>query len=275
MPVMDLETNMAASNSIPAAPLATFAWMWGVPIVAMIALAILLSSGGNIELFKLLNQFMAQASDTLWSHLTTLGDTSLALLFILPLFGRRSVLVWQFFLAAILATFWSHGMKNLFATLRPPAVLHEGSYHLIGPMFEHNSFPSGHTTTIFVLAGLICLQHLDNKLKLAVLVLAFFVGLSRIACGVHWPVDVLGGMFGGWLSAVAAVWLSRRWQGGLNIWFQRILALLVTLSAVWSIFYYDNGLPGTWLFQFTITAICLGLSIKGQYRLFRTDKLSI
>jgi membrane-associated phospholipid phosphatase len=162
-------------------------------------------------------------------------------------------------------------MKIFFATLRPPAVLPEGSYHLIGPMFEHNSFPSGHTTTIFVLAGLICLQRWDNRLKLVVLVLAVLVGVSRIACGVHWPVDVLGGMFGGWLSAVAAVWLSQRWHAGVNIWFQRVLALLITLSAIWSIFYYNNGLPGTWLFQCTITAICLGWSIQGQYRLFKPD----
>ncbi len=217
---------------------------------------------------------MAQAGDVLWSHLTSIGDTSLALMFILPLFGRRPMLVWQFFLAAIFATLWSHGMKNLFATLRPPAVLPEGSYHLIGPMFEQNSFPSGHTTTIFVLAGLICLQRLDSRLKLALLILSVFVGLSRIACGVHWPVDVCGGMFGGWLSALAAVWLSQRWHAGLNIWFQRVLALLVTASAVWSIFYYDNGLPGTWLFQCTITVICLGSSIKEQYRLFTTNRFS-
>jgi membrane-associated phospholipid phosphatase len=268
---MDSETKPLSPNPNATEPLTSIVWMWGVPLFALVALAILLATGRNIELFKFLNNFMMQVGDVLWSHLTTLGDTSLALMFILPLFGRRPTLAWQFFLAAIFATLWSHGMKIFFATLRPPAVLPEGSYHLIGPMFEHNSFPSGHTTTIFVLAGLICLQRWDNRLKLVVLVLAVLVGVSRIACGVHWPVDVLGGMFGGWLSAVAAVWLSQRWHAGVNIWFQRVLALLITLSAIWSIFYYNNGLPGTWLFQFTITAICLGWSIQGQYRLFKPD----
>jgi hypothetical protein len=93
--------------------------------------------------------------------------------------------------------------------------------------------------------------------------------LSRIACGVHWPVDVLGGAFGGWLSALGGICLSQRWDAGMNIWFQRVLALLVTIVAIWSILYYDSGFPDTWLFQCVITAICLGLSIKWQYRLFK------
>ena len=266
---MDLETKQPSQNPGFATPV--FFWKWGVPFFAIIALAIILATAGNIALFKFLNLLMAQAGDILWSLLTVMGDTSLALMFILPFFGRRPNLVWQFFLAAIFATVWSHGMKNLFSSMRPPAVLPEGSYHLIGSMLEQNSFPSGHTTTIFALAGLFCLQRLDNRLKLLILFIAFFVGLSRIACGVHWPADVSGGMLGGWLSAVAAVWLSQRWRGGLNIWFQRALALLVTAGALWSIFYYDNEIPGTWFFQFVITVVCLGISAKGQYQLFKNS----
>jgi membrane-associated phospholipid phosphatase len=232
-------------------------------------MAILLATGGNVALFELLNRLMAHAGNTWWSHLTVLGDASLALLFILPLLGRRPDLVGQFFWAALFASLWSFGLKEIFSSLRPPAVLPQGTFHLIGPMLEHNSFPSGHTTAIFVLAGLFCVQRLDNRLKLLVLLLAILVGLSRIACGVHWPLDVLGGMFGGWLSAVAGVWLAHRWPAGLNIWFQRVLAVLMTLFALWSIFYYDNDIPGTGVFQFTITAACLALSVKGQYRLFK------
>ena len=261
---MDLETSPAGLRLQ-----STALWVWSVPLLALMMLAIVLATGSNIALFQLLNRLTAQADDMWWSHLTALGDTSLALMFILPLLGRRPALVWQFVLAALFATLWSHGMKAVFASLRPPAVLHEGNFHLIGPMLEHNSFPSGHTTTIFVLAGLFCMQQLDNRLKFPVLLLAILVGLSRIACGVHWPVDVLGGMFGGWLSALAGVWLSQRWQAGMNIWFQRVVAILITVSAIWSMFFYDNGLPGTWLFQFMLTAFLLGMSVKWQYRLFK------
>lgn len=264
---MDSETKYAGQHS--AAPIFASAWTWGVPLFALLVLALLLLTGSNEALFLWLNGLMAQGGDTLWSHLTMLGDASLALLFILPLLGRRPDLAWQLVLAALFATLWSHGMKEMFSSLRPPAVLPAGSFHLIGPSLEHNSFPSGHTTTIFVLAGLLCLQSLNWRIKTLMLSLAVLVGLSRIACGVHWPLDVLGGMFGGWLSAVAAVALGRRWQVGLKLGFQRVLAVLMTLFALWVVFYYDSGLPGVWLFQCIMSLLFLGMSIKGQYRLFK------
>jgi membrane-associated phospholipid phosphatase len=268
MPAMDLETKPAQLSDSPAM---TSAWVWGVPLSALSVLAVLLATGSNVAVFQWLNQVMAGAGDAWWSHLTLLGDASLALLLILPLSGRRPELVWQFVLAALFATLWSHGMKEIFSSLRPPAVLPSGSFHLIGPVLEHNSFPSGHTTTIFVLAGLLGMQRLSGRIKSFMLVLAVLVGLSRIACGVHWPLDVLGGMFGGWLSAVAGVALARRWRAGLNIRFQQVLAVLATLLALWTMFYFDSGLPGTGLFQIVICLVCLGMSVKGQYRLFKRE----
>src|ERR1017187_10292495 len=213
MPVMDLEIKLVSNNSAGANRRPLF-WMWGVPLFALLAFVILLLTKSNIAVFEFLNHHMAQTGDLWWGNLTLLGDTALALMFVLPLFGRRPQLVWQFFLAALFATLWAQGVKALVSSMRPPAVLPAGSFHLIGPFLEHHSFPSGHTTTIFLLVGLCCLQCIENRIKIAVLILAVLVGLSRIACGVHWPADVLGGMFGGWISAVAGIWLSSRWQGG-------------------------------------------------------------
>ncbi len=258
MSAMDLKNNFANAT-----------WRWGVPIFALTALSLLLATGGNIALFQWLNTIMLHAGDALWSHLTVFGDTTLALAFILLLIGRRPDLSWQFVLAAVFASLWTHGGKELFSSFRPPAVLPAGSFHLIGPMLEHNSFPSGHTTTAFVLAGLVCAQAAPSWFKTFALFLAILVGLSRIACGVHWPLDVAGGMLGGWLSAILGVALAQRWQAGLRVGFQRGLAALMTGVALWSMFFYDSGFPNTWLFQFTLTAACLVLSLKWQYRLFK------
>jgi len=273
MPAMDLKTKLVETH--PGSSQAKSVWTWGVPLFSILALAIILATGSNEALFNFLNLAMSSAGDTWWGNITILGDASLGLLIILPLLGRRPDLVWQLVLAAIFASLWSHGMKEIFSSSRPPAILQAGSFHLIGPMLEHNSFPSGHTTTIFVLAGLLAMQQLSAKLKSLMLALAVVVGLSRIACGVHWPMDVLGGMFGGWLSAVAGVTLGQHWKSGLNVQFQRALAILFTLLATWTMFYYDNGIAGTWAFQFIFCTICLLLSLKGQYRLFTVGHKSI
>ncbi len=247
-------------------------WQWGVPLLALAALAMLAALDGNIVLFQAMNKLMSLAGDALWIHLSLLGDGKIAILFLLPFLGRRPDVVWQFILAIVLVTLWVQGMKELFSHARPPALLPMESFHLIGPALQNNSFPSGHTTSAFLLAGLLCLQRVNNWIKLAVLLLALFIGFSRIASGVHWPMDVLGGALGGWLVAMGAVWLSQYWRAGLNVWAQRAFALLATplsVWAVWSLWHdYDDVYPGTNVLKVLLLAACLALSFKGQLRLF-------
>ncbi|MFF7189884.1 phosphatase PAP2 family protein [Streptomyces sp. NPDC008222] len=70
------------------------------------------------------------------------------------------------------------------------------------------SFPSGHTTTAAITAGLLALAILARAprartaLLVTVLTWGILVGLTRVYLGVHWFSDVLGG----WLFA--ACWLG-------------------------------------------------------------------
>lgn len=255
------------------------AWRWGVPLFSALALAALLLLGDNVALFYLMNRIMSHASDGLWIHLSLLGDGLLVILFVLPFLGRRPDVVWQYMLATLLGGIFVHGLKGVFSTLRPPGALSLDSFHLIGPALQNNAFPSGHTTAIFVLAGLLCLQRLDawgqfgGWIKFGALLLAILVGFSRIASGVHWPIDVLGAATGGWMVAIVAVWLGNYWRAGLNIWAQRMFALIVTPLSIWSVWSLwqdlDHVYPGTGLMKVLLLASCLGLSIPGQLRLFK------
>jgi undecaprenyl-diphosphatase len=79
------------------------------------------------------------------------------------------------------------------------------------------SFPSGHTTTSALTAGLLitalCVRAPRGRAVLCPLVACWGagVGLTRIFLGVHWFTDVLGGWLfaAGWLGVVlaAARWL--------------------------------------------------------------------
>jgi membrane-associated phospholipid phosphatase len=257
-------------------------WRWGVPLFAMVALIVLLLVGGNVDLFYFINRLASHASDGLWIHLSLLGDGLLVLLFVMPFFGRRPDVVWQYILAWIFAAIFVPAMKESFSSLRPPGILSPDSFHLIGPALQNNAFPSGHTTAIFVLAGLVCLQRTDKLGKFGVwfkfgaLFLAIFVGLSRIANGVHWPVDVLGAIIGGWLIAMSAVWLAKYWRAGMNVWAQRVFALILTPVSVWAVWSlwqnHDDVYPGTGLMKILLLVVCLALSIPGQLRLFNFRK---
>ena len=251
-------------------------WRWAVPLFVGIGLALLLLSGTNVAMFHWTNRIFSYANDGLWTHLSLLADGLFLILLVLPFFGRRPDIVWQFLLATLLAGLYIPSMKELFSELRPPAVLLEGSFHLIGPALQNNAFPSGHTTAAFIVAGIVCLQRIDVRIKLAALLLAVMVGFSRIADGVHWPLDVLGGAFGGWLIAIGAVWLSQHWRAGMNIKVQRAFALILVPLSLWGIWLlwqqHDDVYPGTGLFKAISFVVCLGLAVPGLLRLFGLRK---
>ncbi len=72
---------------------------------------------------------------------------------------------------------------------------------LIPPPFN-TSFPSGHTASAFAMSAAIFMVH--RRLGIVAFVMAFLIAFGRIAVGVHYPTDILGGIAVG-LSAFALV----------------------------------------------------------------------
>jgi len=62
-----------------------------------------------------------------------------------------------------------------------------------------SSFPSGHTLEAFAVAAAVSLLFRRKKIIVTVYLWAVLVGYSRMALGVHYPGDVLGGMLIGTL----------------------------------------------------------------------------
>jgi membrane-associated phospholipid phosphatase len=230
--------------------------VWLVPLLALAGMAVLVASGTNRSLFLYLNGLTALANDVLWENLTVLGGTLAGLTLLAPLIGRRPDILWSLALAVILATLWVHGLKNPIDHVRPPAVIPPELLHIIGPAHHYGSFPSGHSTTIFTVAGILSL-HLRRSALIWLVAAALLVGLSRIAVGVHWPLDVLGGAFGGWLSAVLGTLLAQRWHWGVSSSGKWIVGLALAACALALLIWPDTSYPNAILLQRGLALVCL------------------
>lgn len=240
------------------------AWQWGPPVLALILLIVVYASGGNRALFLMLNHLSAYSGDAVWAQLTVMGDTAVVLALLLPWWRKRPDLVWAALLAALLATAWTHGLKPFFDVPRPPAVLDVGSFHIIGPAHRNGSFPSGHSTAIFTLAGVMVLGLAKGWLRWPLLAFAILVAVSRSVVGVHWPLDLLGGMLGGWLSALGGVWLARRWPWEQKRAVKWLSALVPALAAVMLLAGHKTGYAEAALLQQMIGGLSLALWAAGM-----------
>lgn len=86
------------------------------------------------------------------------------------------------------------------------------------------SFPSGHSAAAVTLYGFMLylavgVGHMSVFRKFAALVLAILIiliGVSRLYLGVHYPSDIIGGYFVGFLWLAIGMWLTRHLRGDLG-----------------------------------------------------------
>ncbi len=91
----------------------------------------------------------------------------------------------------------AHLVKDVFQTLRPFVALPS-----VEPLFLYDgyAFPSGHTTFFMAITTVLLFYH-----KAVGVFLAFFtiiIGIARIMSGVHWPIDIIGGLLLGLVIGV-------------------------------------------------------------------------
>lgn len=241
-------TGTRQMNAVTA-PRLERAWLLGVPAVAALLAAVIYLGGTNQVLFLWFNRVGSPVGEVFWSSVTVLGDALVAIALLAFVARRYPQAVWAVLLASIFALVWTHGFKQLspFPFPRPAAVLSADSFHVFGRTLRHGSFPSGHATTVFTLAGVWIAQLAHPGARAAVLALAIVVAGSRVMVGAHWPVDVLMGAFGGWLAAALGMVWARHWPFGLRPAGRLVIALVLTGAAV-TLFFLNTGYPrAAWL----------------------------
>src|SRR5439155_1603141 len=201
--VTPVPRKLMALGAAPFLPLATLV----VPAAGFFVVVWLLDA--NRALFLALNAIGRATSDWLWANLTVLGDTIVAFALCLPLWRRRPEALWAFLFVALLGTAWVDGLKPFIDIDRPPAVLGD-TVHVIGPAYNHHTFPSGHATAAFAIGGLYAFGSGSRPVAALALAVALLAALSRAVVGVHWPLDILAGALGGWLAALIAAALAHR-----------------------------------------------------------------
>jgi membrane-associated phospholipid phosphatase len=173
-----------------------------------------------------------------WTVLTFFADGLVSFIILLPWIKRKPQIIWAVLLAAIMFTLIGQGIKRIIDVPRPPQVLAQESFHLIGPDWGQHAFPSGHAAMIFMLAGAFVFT-VDRKwLRWLLIACASLVALSRVVVGVHWPLDVLVGAAIGWIGVWVGLNLSRYSAWGWRGIGQKILGAIL-LAACIVLFFVD------------------------------------
>ena len=98
-------------------------------------------------------------------------------------------------------------LKNMVRRIRPYETV-RGLTLLVKKPWDF-SFPSGHTGSSFA-SAVVLYRRLPRKAGVPALLLAGLIGLSRLYVGVHYPSDVLAGMFTGIISGCLGEWIIQR-----------------------------------------------------------------
>jgi len=85
---------------------------------------------------------------------------------------------------------------------------------------------------------------------------SLLVGISRIAIGVHWPADVLGGIIVGWTSAVLGFYLTTC-VANPNHWVKKIIIVILFINAINLILFYDTNYSDASVLQSLIGMSCI------------------
>ncbi|WP_407275526.1 phosphatase PAP2 family protein [Halothiobacillus sp. DCM-1] len=156
--------------------------------------------GANEALFLWLNHAQWPGKDALAAAGTFIGDhrwfpvylaVALTIAYRKPAWikpDRLLVFVWSYLLSWLIIA----QLKPALDFPRPLSALGESWVHVVGRPELHHSFPSGHSTFVFLLLFSLS-PGAAMPIRWGLIGLAFWVAWSRIAVGAHFPADVLGG----------------------------------------------------------------------------------
>jgi membrane-associated phospholipid phosphatase len=167
---------------------------------------------GKTDSFLIINSHYNPAFDLFFRYGTLLGDGMIYIpLVVYCIFFNRSFII-PAVLSIIICLSLTHFLKRVVfpEQLRPISLEAQGLVlHKIKGLHINrvHSFPSGHTATAFATAVLLAAVVRKKSWAVALPVVAFLVGYSRVYLAQHFVRDVLGGIVLGVITALLSLWL--------------------------------------------------------------------
>lgn len=166
-----------------------------------------------LSLNKQLSQFPAALHNC-----TQLGDAMIILSF-LTLLIIYAPKVWETIISAsIISAVFTLILKQLFRIPRPAAYIQE-EFTIIGEKLSgHNSFPSGHSITVFTVFTVLLFAFMPKRIEHKIfcccsfLLLGFTLAMTRIGVGAHYPLDILVGAIVGYTAGISGIIINERYN---------------------------------------------------------------
>jgi len=179
------------------------------------------------EIYFAVNGHYSPVADFLVPYVTDIGNgwTAVTIAIIMLFFSYRKALIVAS--AFAITSLFAQLIKHIVRSPRPKLYFQNqvSRIHFVKGMYldMHDSFPSGHTVTAFMLAVLFTYWGRNKALGPLFLLIAILVGYSRMYLSEHFFEDVVpGSVIGVVLTVIWLYWLDNRkfmqrpaWQRGL------------------------------------------------------------
>lgn len=164
-----------------------------------------------MEIIQALQSVASPALDGVALALTNLGSEQAYIVALLVAYLAIDASAARVLGLGLLASFYlNQQLKAAFDTARPyvehPELLRSEAAYETGP---GAAFPSGHAQSAATFWGAVAGLARRRWATAAAVAMIAAIGVTRLYLGVHWPVDVAGGVAIGLAAAAATLWLAR------------------------------------------------------------------
>lgn len=218
-----------------------------LPMAILVGLFLIVQFGNlNQSLFLNLNHAAQFMPIQYWGYITFLGDGMMAGCILAVIFRKNPRIAFMGILAVFGSGIIVQVLKSYFSIPRPAGILSLDEFYQFGEILKFRGFPSGHSSTAFSLLGTFFYAREDNKRGVLFFFAALLIVFSRIAIGVHWPVDILAGSMIGLTTIYLISIKLRTYTLGFKVELATgIFLLLICIS----ILFYDPRMPGMQMLQ--------------------------